>query len=125
MKGLKSNLPTLGLFALASFLLFFRLGEKSYWSDEAYSAMVIQRPWSEMLVEVGHDVHTPLYWVTLKIWSMVFGAGEFATRSLSALFALGALAIFFGIVRKDKMLPGFTGWLAALLLACSPFWLLY
>lgn len=115
-------------------MLFFRLGEKSYWGDEAYSAMVVQKPWGEMVADVSRDVHTPLYWVALKAWTRAFGAGERATRSLSALFALGALGLFFGTAGAVGRGPGSerpaigfprVAWLSALLLAASPFWILY
>ncbi|HVK99931.1 MAG TPA: hypothetical protein VM553_08965, partial [Dongiaceae bacterium] len=67
----------------------------SYWWDELLSVSQAQLGVSEMFTKtILIDVHPPLYPFLLKIWVALFGISEIATRSLSFIFALGALLVF-------------------------------
>ncbi|MEI6326917.1 MAG: hypothetical protein WCO78_02225 [Candidatus Roizmanbacteria bacterium] len=56
---------------------------QSYWRDEAFSVLLAQRPWLELLQLTARDFSPPLYYLLLKIWMMFMGTSEIATRSLS------------------------------------------
>lgn len=65
-------------------LLYFT---QSLWRDEAYSALMAQRPISWIVQSVTFE--PPVYYTILHYWIRMFGTSEIALRSLSLLgFAL-------------------------------------
>jgi mannosyltransferase len=58
---------------------------QSVWFDEAYSIALAEHSWSNIVRLTAQDVHPPLYYWLLKAWMMLFGSGELALRSMSAL----------------------------------------
>lgn len=70
---------------------------QSYWRDEAFSLMLSQRSFGDIIVLSARDFTPPLYTLILKLWVAIFGSGEIATRLLSLactlLLALGVFAI--------------------------------
>ena len=94
---MKAGRPTavsafvIGAVALGGILRFEGLGVKDLSGDESFSWRMIQYPVGEMLHRLGDDVHPPLYYLTLKLWTSFFGESLGALRGLSAL--LGTLAI--------------------------------
>ena len=64
------------------------------------------------------DTHPPLYYFSLLAWTSVFGAGEYALRSLSVFFGVLTIPVVFSI---GRLLAGTqVGLIAAALLATSP-----
>ncbi|MBI4062384.1 hypothetical protein HY410_00525 [Candidatus Gottesmanbacteria bacterium] len=60
---------------------------QSLWRDEAYSALMAQRPISWIVQSVTFE--PPVYYTLLHYWTRIFGTSEIALRSLSLLgFAL-------------------------------------
>ena len=60
----------------------------SYSADELYSVATSNASWPEMFEKwIIPDTHPPLYPVLLKIWIMINGSSEPATRSLSVLIS--------------------------------------
>ncbi|MGI8556809.1 MAG: glycosyltransferase family 39 protein [Solirubrobacteraceae bacterium] len=109
------------IMVLAAALRLPTLALQSYWYDEAATVVVVKG-------SLGHLVHVlpdmegnpPLYYVLAWGWSHIFGHGEVALRSLSALAGLGLVPVSFALGRR---LSGQTraGLAAALLVACAPF----
>ena len=58
---------------------------ESYWRDEAFSILMAQHKWTDISWLTAQDFSPPLYYYLLKVWIMVFGSSEIATRSLSLL----------------------------------------
>lgn len=89
--------------SIGIFLAVFNIWQPySYWWDELYSVTASSLPMEEMFSKfVMHDVHPPLYQITLSFWISLFGSSELATRSLSFLFALIALLVFSRWVLKN------------------------
>jgi uncharacterized membrane protein len=56
---------------------------QSYWRDEAFSVLLAQQPIDKIVTITAGDFSPPAYYITLKIWAMLFGYHEIATRSLS------------------------------------------
>lgn len=65
----------------------------SYWMDELYSVTASQQDLAGMFDLLLADVHPPLYQMVLWCWLRLFGDSEPATRVLSLVFALSALAM--------------------------------
>ncbi len=121
------------LFAIvlvATALRILHLSQVSLWHDEAFSALMIRYPWREMFYHLSLDVHPPLYYVFLKIWSIVFGSGIWSLRGFSVLFSSASVVgVFF--LSQEIFGGTFHGrpakialW-SALLFAINPFQLRY
>ena len=82
------------------FLVMLLSVGQSIWFDEAYSILLAKRPVGELLVLTGVDAHPPLYYLLLKAWAGIFGWGEFALRSLSAVLAALSVGTLFFLVRR-------------------------
>jgi hypothetical protein len=65
-----------------------RLGEHSFWFDEAAAWRLKEFPLAELLPRVARDNNPPVYHLTLKAWSLIFGDSTVALRSLSVVFGL-------------------------------------
>lgn len=73
---------------------------QSIWFDEGYSILLAKKGFGELLALTAVDAHPPFYYSLLKIWGIVFGFSEFSLRSLSAVFAAGAVMIALHLTRK-------------------------
>jgi uncharacterized membrane protein len=61
----------------------------------------------------------PLYYLTLRAWIDFFGAGDFATRAMSAIFSLAAIVVMFDVVRRSASSTT-QGLAAAAMMALAP-----
>jgi len=115
---------TIFLVILLGALLRVVLLNQSFWLDESIGALVVKsQSFIQILTEfVKHDNHPPLYYLTLKLWSDIFGYSEVALRSLSVLFGLGTIYLVFKI---GETFSKKTGLLAALFIATSQFHIYY
>src|SRR5512136_176020 len=103
------------ILSIAAGLRFYRLDAQSLWSDEGNSVALATRSLATITVDAAHDIHPPLYYWLLHLWTGIFGYSEAALRSLSAL--LGVLLVL-AIAELGRRLYGVvTGLLAALVAA--------
>lgn len=70
---------------------------QSVWFDEAYSILLAEHSWTDIVRLTAQDVHPPLYYWLLKAWMLLFGSSEVALRSMSALF-LGLAIVCMGLL---------------------------
>lgn len=75
-------------------LRFAALGRQSFWHDEIHSVLIARGGDSGTLRETLLNPHGPLYLLLLRGWMHLFGSGEAAVRSLSALLGVAGLALF-------------------------------
>ena len=84
---------------LAGALRFYRAGTQSIWVDEAetikYAAVFGQYTWAHFV----YNTHGASYAALLHVWSQLFGTGEFALRSLSALLGTLTVPAFYWALR--------------------------
>lgn len=113
-----------GLIVLGAVLRFATLGTQSYWYDEAQAAHELHLSLGSMLSSMV-DVETapPLYFVFGWAWAHVFGAGEVALRSLSALAGTALIPIAYLCGRE--LVSRRAGLLVAAFVALSPFMIWY
>lgn len=78
-----------GLFA-ASLALSTRTG---MWLDEAQTLSISRLPVRDLLDALRTDGAPPLYYLLLHGWMALAGTSEIAARALSAVFAVGAVAL--------------------------------
>ena len=96
---------------------------QSVWFDESYGAYLTRFSFSDIWGLTTADVHPPLYYFLLKVWSMIFGYTDFGMRFMSVFF--GAIAIIFAwqwLKRKFGTKPAL---LATLLMTSSPMMIRY
>lgn len=76
---------------------------QSLWLDEAIGAIAAKDfSYTGILFDfLRADNHPPLYYLTLKFWSSIFGYSEISLRSLSILF--GLLTIYFTYLIAKKI----------------------
>lgn len=116
------SLPVLGVASLAGVLL--RAGSTSpLWLDEALTVEIARLPISELLAALRNDGAPPLYYVLLHGWMKLFGTGDIAVRSLSALLSVATIPL---LVLAARRRAGDTVAVAAgVLIATSPFAIRY
>ncbi len=105
-------------------LLLFRLGALSLWIDEWFTVSVARTPWGQIMEHiVATERRPPLHYVLLKLWIIPSGDGEYAMRLSSAMLAVLGVAALYALGRR--LFGHRVGLAAALLLATSPFFILY
>jgi mannosyltransferase len=103
MLGLQSADWLYIAFGLSVFatITFWTITKSSIWFDEAFGAYLIRFNFAEIARYTAADLHPPLYYWLLKLWSMFFGNTELALRSMSTLF--GGIAIIFGYLLTHRL----------------------
>lgn len=117
-------LGVLVLTALAGVLRFSGLGIQSVWYDEATSASIASGSlWDIVTGQARDNGNPPLFVIALFCWTHLFGTGDSAIRSLSALVGTLSVPVLYkiGVGLLDRR----RAFVAALLLALSPFHLYY
>jgi len=108
-----------GEVVLAGILGSIRLGHKSLWHDEGFSAMHASRGVSGVVDVARHlDANMPLFALVLVPWRTL-GQGEAALRSLSVV--CGALTVVAVFLLAARLFDRVTGLLAGFLFAIAPF----
>ena len=79
---------------------FVRLGAKSLWFDEGYTAWMVTHPVREIIRLVRADTAPPLYYILLRGWTEVFGHSEAGLRSMSAVCSALTILLVFAIGRR-------------------------
>lgn len=111
-------LPGVFLFAVVLRLAMW-LSPKSLWGDEWFSIGLAVRPLKEVFLGSLHDVHPPLYFLTLHGLIRCFGESELVFRSVSFLSGALTVAVVYLIARDvfgDRSAMG-----ALFLTAVSPY----
>jgi mannosyltransferase len=111
----KFTLPA--VLVLAFLMRIVRLNQ-SLWLDEATSALVAKMSFPQIFQRfLPGDFHPPLYYIFLKIWSMVFGFSEVVLRIPSVIF--GVLTVFLAYLIGRKIFNKKVALISSLLLATS------
>ena len=107
----------LGLFGLAILLRLWDLSARNLWTDEAWVALAALAPTPHDALVLGQS--TPPFYV-LAIWGLahLFGGSEAVLRSLSLVFGVGTVALFWFTARR--LTSPVTALLGSFLVAVSP-----
>ena len=97
--------------------------QSSIWFDESYSAYLVRGDFGQIWAETAQDVHPPLFYFLLKIWSMIFGTSDFAMRFMSVFF--GAIGIILAFHLLKRWFGVKAAAIATALLSLSPFLIRY
>ena len=126
--GCPRRLEGLGLYsrltALGACLRFVRIGHQGFWFDEANTALLVHMSPGQMLGLIPHSESTPpLYYCVVWAWARLFGAGQAALRSLSALVGVATIPLMYGAAAK--LFSRRTGLVVAAVTACDPLLIWY
>ncbi len=105
------------------FLFCYRIGDHNLWIDEAFSLRMANKSFADLIASVAaQDPHPPLYYLILKYWGAIFGISIESGVYLSIFF--GFLAGIAGCYLY-KLMFNKHPWIAAVLIFCSPFYIMY
>ncbi|MFH1508769.1 MAG: glycosyltransferase family 39 protein [bacterium] len=128
MRKTIQNLPALIMLSIfVGVFLFMSLGSifaSEFWYDEAFTGIVIRQDWGEMFKLLQGDVHPPLYYTGLKLYSMSGAGGDGLLRSFSILAGIGLILIAYFLTKKITESRR-TSLAAAFVFAVNPFILQY
>jgi mannosyltransferase len=100
------------------------LGRHSLWFDEAVTAWIASKPVPELIATVDYWERTPpLHYLLVRAATLVLGDSERAARLPSVIAGVGSVWLVFLIGRR--LFDWRAGAAAALLLAVSPYQVLY
>jgi len=118
-----STFLLLMILALATGARFYHLGSQSLWSDEGNSAVMAARSLAQIAREAANDIHPPLYYWLLHLWTRVAGTSEFGLRSLGVIFGV---ALVWATAELARRLYNDTAGLATAFIAgLAPFQVYY
>ena len=104
-------------------LLVLTLDAQSIWWDEGISLHLAGLSWREIVSNRAANIHPPLYFFILKVWTSLVGRTPFSGRYLSALaVSLLPVAVYSFLVRRATAK---TGRVAAFLVAIAPPFVVY
>jgi Dolichyl-phosphate-mannose-protein mannosyltransferase len=112
-----------GLILVALAVRVPRLGATNLWLDEANSWLLAKYSLPTLLANIRASPGSPLYFVLLKLWVVVFGESERALRSLSLVVSLALIPVTYTL--GARTISRRAGLLGALLLACAPMQIYY
>jgi len=104
-------------------ITFWTITKSSIWFDEAFGAYLIHFNFLEIARYTATDVHPPLYYWLLKLWSMLFGNTELGLRSMSVLF--GAISIVFGYLLTHRLFGKKAARISLIFMVLSPMLIRY
>ena len=116
---LQSHAVALAAISICGALLrVWNLGAKSFWVDEAFSAVIAAAPWHEFWHQIrAAELNMLPYYLLLRIW-IQFGSSEAWLRLLSALFAIATIPAIY--LLASRLFNRRVGLLSASLLAVHP-----
>jgi len=103
---------------VAAFIRFTGLTKRDFWYDEAFTGIAVKESWQGMFSMITNDVHPPLYYATLKIFSSFFDYSVVGIRIYSAIF--GVLAIWALYLFTKELFGKKAAIFAAILATVSP-----
>lgn len=89
-----------GVMVCSTLLMLFRLDNPILWIDEVFTTNYIRHGY-DFLIDFARpdERHPPGHYLTLKVWSGVFGEDRVGVRSMSIAWAVLCLPLLYGIVR--------------------------
>lgn len=111
------------ILALATLLRLYQLGRRDFWYDEAFTGIAVKESWSGMIGMIMKDVHPPLYYLVLKLFSIPFDYSVVGIRLFSAIF--GILCVWAVYLFTKELFDRKAAIYASLIATISPFAIQY
>src|SRR3989304_9579395 len=99
---------------------------RGFWGDEAWTSLISQLPYLQMLKTTASDFHPPAYYTVFELWYKIFPPTEISTRLISVIFYLLTVfmvyrLIYFIAEERKK----FWGLLSAVVVLVNPIFFTY
>ena len=92
-KGI-NRLSTCGLIFISfCCLLYINCINRTFWYDEAYTINLVRQSFGYLWHVTANDVHPPLYYILLKLYTYICGDSVVALRIFSALPMIGIMLL--------------------------------
>lgn len=95
----------------------------STWFDESYSAYLIRGNFFDIWSMTSIDVHPPLFYFLLKLWSFIAGTSLVALRSMSVFFGVVSIILLFRLLHRHFNLT--TAIIGSFFFTLSPMFIRY
>ncbi|NLO40181.1 MAG: DUF2141 domain-containing protein [Ruminiclostridium sp.] len=89
-----------GIMAAGTVLLFTGITNESLWYDESYTGALVRRTMADIIRITSGDNHPPLYYLMLRVFTLIFGNTVFSLRAFSVIGALLLASLGIGPVRR-------------------------
>ncbi len=125
IKSLWPSLAVLATMALGAILRAVPLMHRDFWYDEAFTGVTVRQTWGQMMSIIVHDVHPPLYYILLKLWTLIATSSPLAIRSFSVILSVATIGLVYVALRQwcpKSPLPAILG---SLVMAINPFFINY
>src|SRR3989344_3174730 len=96
---------------------------RGFWGDEAWTSLISQLPYRQMLKTTAADFHPPGYYTVIELLYKFLPPGEIATRFVSILF--WCLTAFFVYLLASKFKGKTFGLLSTLVVSYNPIFFRY
>ncbi|MDP2632145.1 MAG: glycosyltransferase family 39 protein [Candidatus Curtissbacteria bacterium] len=96
---------------------------RSFWGDEAWTSLISQLPYGQMLKTTAADFHPPGFYTVVELVYKVLPPAEIVTRSISIVFYLLTAYMVFKLATEIRGKP--FGLLSAVLVALNPIFFRY
>ena len=81
------------IFVIATFFYLFNIGFSDMWSDEIYTKSMLDDSLLNFYAKFKNDLHPPLYYLGLKLFTALFGINTISLRLFSVLGVLATLLL--------------------------------
>lgn len=96
----RNTIILFSLLIIGSFYLLYHCFYTAFWYDEAYTINLVRHSFGHLWHITANDVHPPLYYVLLKLYTYIVGESVVALRIFSALPVIGCMLMGCTIIRK-------------------------
>ena len=102
MKLLKASSDNLTyiFFAILSLFSLGLIFNNNVWFDEAYTLSLIRHNFSDLISIIKSDMHPPLYFISLKLFSEIFGYSVLVTKIFSVIGYIATLLLGCTVIKK-------------------------
>lgn len=88
------------IFVVSIAFYSYRIGLSDLWSDETYTKSMLSGPFSDFYAKFKNDLHPPLYFIGLRLYTGLFGSSATSLRSFSVVGVLATLLLAFFAGRR-------------------------
>lgn len=81
------------IFALAALFYLFKIGFSDMWSDEIYTKSMLDGSLPDFFDKFKNDLHPPLYYLSLRLFTGLFGLSAVSLRLFSVIGVLSTLLL--------------------------------
>jgi 4-amino-4-deoxy-L-arabinose transferase-like glycosyltransferase len=81
------------IFAIAAIFYLIKIGFSDLWSDEIYTKSMLGGSLSDFFAKFKNDLHPPLYYLGLRLFTGLFGSNAISLRLFSVLGVLSTILL--------------------------------